>query len=176
VLSEKGFKAFVALTSHQPQSLAINSGGQFGASVPGHQGPRPYAEEAAGWLPSTSAEYFINLSWDEEPVVRKTFERSAQERLDRKTASEFEIRVLSDSDPDGVKQNWLHGIGLSRVGDDTTIRRLTRRLEDRLPPSVRFWLKRVRKAVERRWNEVTRKWPEPWYADLHQSSDSNDAS
>lgn len=29
-----------------------------------------------------------------------------------------------------------------------------------LPPNVRYWLDPVRKAVQRRWDEVVRKWPQ----------------
>jgi hypothetical protein len=132
---------------------------------PGRQGPRGYAAECAGWLPApVDAQHFAQLGWDQEPTVRKAYERSCREREDRLAAVEFEQRVLGIRDPAGVTRNWRHGIGLSRVGDDSTIRRLADRLKDGLPPSVRFWLKRVRKAVEQRWAEVTRKWPDPWFA------------
>jgi hypothetical protein len=132
---------------------------------PGRQGPRRYAAECVGWLPSTVAvEHLAELGWDQEPGVREAYQRSLRERKDRLAAAEFEAPVLKVSDPVGVARNWRYGIGVSRVGDDSTIRRLADRLGDGLPPSVRFWLKRVRKAVERRWGEVTRKWPEPWFA------------
>jgi hypothetical protein len=131
----------------------------------GHHGPRRYAAECAGWLPpKVNEENFVQLGWDQEPAVREAYERSRREREDRLAAGEFEERVLRVRDPAEVIRNWRHGIALSHVGDDSTIRRLTDRLGDGLPPSVRFWLKRVRKAVERRWGEVTRKWPEPWFA------------
>jgi hypothetical protein len=132
---------------------------------PGRQGPRRYAAECVGWLPpAVAAEHFAHLGWDQEPGVREAYRRSLREREDRLAASEFEAPVLDVRDPAGVVRNWRYGIGLSRVGDDSTIRRLVDRIGDGLPPSVRFWLKRVRKAVEGRWAEVTQKWPEPWFA------------
>lgn len=132
---------------------------------PGRQGPRRYAAECAGWLPPVvEAEHLAQLSWDQEPAVREAYERSLAERRDRLAAGEFEERVLGVREPSDVIRNWRHGVGLSRVGDDSTTRRLEERLGDGLPPSVRFWLERIRKAVERRWGGVTRKWPEPWYA------------
>ena len=132
---------------------------------PGREGPRRFAAECAGWLPrEVESEHFAQLEWDQEPGVREKHERSLRERDDRLSANEFENRVLEVRESDGVIRNWRHGIGLSRVGDDSTISRLADRLGHGLPPSVRFWLKRVRKAVERRWGDVTRKWPEPWFA------------
>src|SRR5262249_32423648 len=132
---------------------------------PGRQGPRRYAAECAGWFsPTVAEEHFAPLGWDQEPAVREAYARSLRERDDPLAARECEVRVLEVRDPAGVVRNWRHGIGLSRVGDDSTIRRLADRLGDGLPPSVRYWLTRVRKAVEKRWSEVTRKWPEPWYA------------
>lgn len=131
----------------------------------GRQGPRRYAAECAGWLPpSVGEEQLAALGWDQEPTVRKSYELSLRERRDRLAASEFESRVLSVQVPAEVLGHWRYGVALSRVGDDSTIRRLADRLGDGLPPSVRFWLKRVRKSVEKRWGEVTRKWPEPWYS------------
>lgn len=132
---------------------------------PGRQGPRRYAAECAGWLLSADdGQKLEELGWDQEPAVREAYERSLREQRERAAAREFESHVLGVGDPDGVILGWRCGIGLSRVGDDSTIRRLADRIGAGLPPSVRFWLRRVQKAVERRWSEVTRKWPEPWYA------------
>jgi hypothetical protein len=132
---------------------------------PGRHGPRRYAAECAGWmLPKCAAEVFAPLGWDQEPAVRKAYGQSLKEHEDRLSAHEFAERVLAVRDPVDVVRAWRHGIGLALVGDDSTIRLLADRLGDGLPPSVRFWLKRVRKAVERRWGEAMRKWPEPWYA------------
>jgi hypothetical protein len=134
-------------------------------SQPGRQGSRRYAAECVGWLPPAVVEKrFAHLSWDQEPGVRDAYKRSLAEREDRLAADEFEAQVLKVCDAAGVVRNWRHGIGLSHVGDDSAIRRLTNRLADGVPPSVQFWLKRVRKAVERRWGKVTQKWPEPWFA------------
>lgn len=131
---------------------------------PEQLGPRWYAAECAGWLPSELDPHFAELAWDQEPVVREAYKRSMGERAERLAAAEFEKKVLEVSDSVGVIRAWRHGIGLSEVGDDSTIRRLSDRLLDGLPASVRFWLKRVRNAVERRWSAVTQKWPEPWHA------------
>jgi hypothetical protein len=131
----------------------------------GREGPRRYAAECAGWLPAAvEAVHMAQLGWDQEPSVREAYQRSMRERADRLLAGEFETKVLGVRESADVIRNWRHGIGLSRVGDDSTIQRLSDRLGGGLPPSVRFWLERVRNAVERRWGEITREWPEPWYA------------
>ena len=132
---------------------------------PGRQGPRRYAAECAGWLPpEVVAEHLAGLGWDQEPAVRESYRRSLNERDNRLVAVEFEERVLGVRDPAAVIRMWRYGVALSHVGDDSTIRRLAAPPDDHLHPSIRFWRKRVRKAVERRWSGETRKWPEPWFA------------
>jgi len=131
---------------------------------PGREGPRRRAAESAGWLLSVVDEPLRALSWDQEPAVREAYRRSMAERSERATAREYEARVLAVREPNDVVRTWRYGLALAQVGDDTALDRISGRLATGLPPSVRFWLSRVRKAVERRWNEVTRKWPEPWFA------------
>ncbi|HEY1376694.1 MAG TPA: hypothetical protein VGF55_07860, partial [Gemmataceae bacterium] len=103
-------------------SLAI---GWAGWRQPGRQGPRRYAAECAGWLSSPiEAEHFAQLASDQEPAVREAYERSHRERADRMAAADYEDRVLSVRDSQDVIRNWRHGVALSRVGDDSTLRRL----------------------------------------------------
>ena len=86
-------------------------------------------QRCAGWLPAeVVAEHLAQLGWDQEPSVRDAYERSLREREERLAAAEFEERVLGVRDPECVIRNWRHGVGLSRVGDDSTIRRLEGRL------------------------------------------------
>ncbi|QEL17605.1 hypothetical protein [Limnoglobus roseus] len=128
-------------------------------------GPRRYAAECAGWLtPEAVSGRIAGLAWDPEPAVRDAFERSVREREERRAAEAFEREVLGVSKAGSVIRHWRHGLALGRVGDDRTVRRLAGRRRQELPPAVRYWLKRVQKAVADRWAGVTRKWPEPWYA------------
>jgi hypothetical protein len=129
----------------------------------GREGPRRRAAECAAWLFDISGS-INSLRGDQEPGVRDAFERSMLEREERDRASNYEKHVLSVSNPDGIIAAWRYGVALSQVGDDSTIYILAERGRQGLPAAVRFWLARVRKAVERRWNDVTTKWPEPWYA------------
>ena len=130
----------------------------------GREGPRRLAAECAGWLDHGSDNNIRALRWDQEPAVREAYERSMSERDERERAMSYEQPVLAVASADAVVGAWRYGVALSQVGDDFTIDRLAERIRDDIPPSVRFWLARVRKAVEHRWSDVTRKWPEPWFA------------
>jgi hypothetical protein len=139
----------------QPNS-AKGSGGRATSSIRVHAGV-DYRQQSRE---STS------LSWvgTRSPVcARRMNGRCASARIGWRLKSS-RLRFLASAVPYDVIRNWRHGIGLCRVGDDSTVRWLESRLGAGLPPSVRFWLKRIRKGAERRWAEVTSKWPEPWYA------------
>lgn len=130
----------------------------------GREGPRRRAAECAGWLSSGFTVSIRALGWDQEPGVREAYRRSMNEHKERLRSREYEERVLSVRESHEVVGAWRYGVALSQVGDDLTIHRLVNRISGDLPPSVRFWLSRVRDGVERRWKDVTQKWPEPWYA------------
>ena len=54
---------------------------------------------------------------------------------------------------------------LSSVGDDEVLERLEERRRQELPPGVRHWLGGLtHQELRIRWDEVTRGWPEPWFA------------
>ena len=135
------------------------------AAVPGAtgEGLRRRAAEGAGWLPAVPIGSPIGaLVWDTELSVREAYARSAAERDERRAAVEYESHVLAARDQAGVLRGWRYGAALGRVGDDRTVERLDPDDHIDLAPAVRFWLDRVRKAVKKRWDEATRKWPEPW--------------
>lgn len=46
-----------------------------------------------------------------------------------------------------------------------TMTQLARHMANvKLPLNVVYWLERLIKAIDRRWKQETRKWPEPWIA------------
>jgi hypothetical protein len=131
----------------------------------GSEGLRRRAAEIAGWLPPNFVtQHLDSLRSDSEPGVREAYRRSIADRDERVLARLYEQRVLAVCNKDEVIGTWRYGVALSKVGDDLTLDRLADRLSVDLPPSVRFWISRVRKAVERRWGDLTRQWPEPWFA------------
>jgi hypothetical protein len=135
----------------------------WAASQKDGEGTRRRAAECVGWLGDDARKSVDRLAWDPEPAVREAFRRSMEERSDRELAREHEAKVIDVQDPEDIIAAWKYGVALGRLGDDGTIDRLEKRLEERLAPSVRFWLIRVRKAAQRRWTDVTRRWPEPWF-------------
>jgi hypothetical protein len=138
-----------------------------------HPAQRPYmidmrrrAAEAAAWLEPIPADGPVaNLAFDPEPDVRETFARCRRERQERDWAGGYVRNVLAACDSASLLKAWKYGRALERVGDDETLERLEeKRRQNDLPPGVRHWLGRVIKKLRARWDEVTRSWPEPWFA------------
>jgi hypothetical protein len=127
---------------------------------------RRRAAEAASWLGALPFEGPVtDLASDPEPDVRETFARCQRERKERDWAAAYLQCVLEVRTEDSLLKNWRYGRALERTGDDSTLERLDehRRLPD-LPAGIRYWLGRLVKKLRTRWDEVTRKWPEPWFA------------
>jgi hypothetical protein len=136
-------------------------------------GQRPYAidirrraAEGAAWLAPFPTDGPIgDLACDPEPGVRETFARCRRERQERDWANEYLRYVLAACDNASLLKAWKYGRALERVGDDESLLRLEdRRREEELPPGIRYWLGLVIKKIRSRWDEVTRNWPEPWFA------------
>lgn len=133
---------------------------------------RPYAidmrrraAEAAAWLQAFPTEGPIaDLAWDPEPEVRSTFERCRRERRERNWADQYLRDVLNVRDDGSLLKAWKYGRALERVGDDQVLEQLEEQRRRDLPPGVRHWLGRLIKKLRARWDEVTRSWPEPWFA------------
>ncbi len=133
---------------------------------------RPYAidmrrraAEAAAWLePVPAGGPVADLAWDPEPEVRATFARCRRERREREWAAGYLRHVLAACDDVSVLAAWKYGRALERVGDDQALERIEERRRQDLPPGVRHWLGRIVKKLRSRWDEVTRAWPEPWFA------------
>jgi hypothetical protein len=85
----------------------------------------------------------------------------AGDRREAEWAESYTALVLSAATPADVVRLWRYGSALAPLGDDRTVERLRERADKNLPPSVRFWLDRIRKAVQSRWDDVVRRWPEP---------------
>jgi HEAT repeat protein len=133
---------------------------------------RPYAidmrrraAEAAAWLEPFPIEGPIaDLASDPEPEVRATFARCRRERRERDWATVYVRNVLAACEDASVLTAWKYGRALERVGDDEALERLEQRRRGELAPGVRHWLGRLIKKLRTRWDEVTRGWPEPWFA------------
>ena len=126
---------------------------------------RRRAAEAAAWLESVPVEGPIaDLACDSEPEVRAIFVRCQRERRDRDWASVYLRQVLAANDNASLLTAWKYGRALERVGDDDALDRLEERRGHDVPPGVRHWIGRLIKTLRARWDDVTRSWPEPWFA------------
>jgi hypothetical protein len=140
------------------------------ANVPPAEQPyaidmRRRAAEAAAWLePMPTEGPVADLAYDSEPEVRATFARCRRERRERDWARGYLQSVLAACDDASLLTAWKYGRALERVGDDEVLERLEERRGQDLPPGVRHWLGRLIKDLRARWDEVTRGWPEPWFA------------
>jgi hypothetical protein len=105
-----------------------------------------------------------SLACDPEPEVRTTFARCQRERRERDWARKYLRDVLAVCDNASLLAAWKYGRALERVGDDEALEHLEERRRGDLPPGVRHWLGRLIKKLRARWDEVTRGWPEPWFA------------
>ena len=130
----------------------------------GGEAVRRRASEGCGWLPEAPVEGpLAALAWDPEESVRESFVQASAERDERRLAKMYGTSVLAVAKPEDVFRLWRYGAALGQVGDDHSVELLERKLGNDLAPSVRFWLKRVKTAVKRRWDKVTQAWPEPWF-------------
>ncbi len=126
---------------------------------------RRRAAEAATWLEPIPTEGPIaDLAYDPEPEVRATFARCRRERRERDWARGYLLNVLAVRDDASLLTAWKYGRALVKVGDDEVLDRLEERRREDLPPGVHHWLGRLIKELRARWDEVTRGWPEPWFA------------
>jgi hypothetical protein len=154
--------AYRALAECEPNRLELLLASWASILSPDGEEFRRRAAEGLAWLPrQPRSGPLSNLEWDPAPTVRETFRRSLDEWHERQWKTFHESRVLLAATEADVVANWRHGEALGKLGDDRTIERLQERFRDDVPPAVRFWLKRIGKTVEKRWDDVARKWPEP---------------
>ena len=127
---------------------------------------RERAAEAAAWLPDELRSLQIAaLATDPEATVRQAFKRCDRERRERKWAEIYVNRIMAVTDDRGIEAIWRYGRALAAVGDDQVLERLERRRKNvDVPPALQHWLTRIIKKLRNRWDEVTRRWPEPWFA------------
>jgi hypothetical protein len=132
---------------------------------------RKRAAEAAAWL---SRQLFddnnieeIDLSEDQERSVRTIAKDILQSRLRREWAELYLDRVLSvaSGSNQAVLSAYRFGRALTKLGDDDTRKRLAFHIaSNKLSSNVVYWLNGLIKAIDTRWKQETRKWPEPWFA------------
>jgi len=162
--------AYRGMACLSPQTLQALC--EPGSKAP-HRDVRQRAAEACVWLSDASEQHdlflrvFRALKADTEPSVREVATRAREERRERLWARAYVdcVRAVAGARTDNadVLQAWAYGEALTRVGDDTTIRELRRHSADsHLPPHVRHWLRYIAKNVRKRWDDVTKKWPDPW--------------
>jgi hypothetical protein len=127
---------------------------------------RRRAAEGAGWLPEDLLAAGVHaLAWDPEASVRDAWGRSCTDRRDRWWAAQCLERVLAVREPEEIYKAWAYGRALQKLGDDRSVEQLERHAHDPdLPPSVRNWLNKIVSKTRSRWEDVTRKWPQPWFA------------
>ena len=123
--------------------------------------------EACCWLTNTEdfETAFQQFATDKEQCVRSAALCARQERQDRSMSEHYLEAVVEcrKGTNEEILLAWKFGRALQAVGDDSCIERLTRHMQsERLPSNVRHWLKLIKDGLEKRWREVTQKWPEPW--------------
>lgn len=106
---------------------------------------------------------FQHLAWDADLRVRETFQRSLDEQRERRLAASYLEEILKVRSSEEVLAKWRYGLALAKVGDDLALERLKERSEEDCPPCVGLWHRRIYKSTKRRWDDVMRKWPEPWF-------------
>jgi len=152
--------AYRAAATCAPDNLASLTQGWAWRRPRNGDGPRRRAAECAGWFAVQPAP-IAALARDAEPT--KAYRQSIRQAPERALSRGYESRVLAVAAPDHVIKEWRYGVALGSVGADGTFWRLDSRIKEDLPPAVRMWLPRVRKAVEERWRGVTGDWPQPWF-------------
>ncbi len=127
---------------------------------------RKRAAEAAAWVPLKLRSAPVNaLATDAEPSVRQAYARCDAERREREWAALYVDRIVAAEDERDLPSVWRYGRALGQIGDDGALERLERRRKTpELAPALRHWLTRTVNELRRHWDEVTRRWPEPWFA------------
>lgn len=124
---------------------------------------RSLAAEAWAWLREGN-EWRDQLAADANRRVRETVHATAEARQRRDWASDYLNYLVSLSHPTNVEllRSWKYGNALSRAGDDETIEALRGHLEKvEMASCLRFRLSDVLKEMEKRWEAVMKKWPQP---------------
>jgi hypothetical protein len=124
---------------------------------------RSLAAEAWAWLKEGS-EWRDRLAADANKRVRESVRAAAEARQRRDWANDYLGFLVSLDHPTNAEilRSWKYGNALSRVGDDETIEALRSHLENvDMASCMRFRLTGVLKEMEKRWEAVTKKWPQP---------------
>lgn len=125
--------------------------------------------EAAFWLPADivftdGTNLSTKLRCDRERVVRQAVERAETEHQERRWGDNYLDRITQIlSSPQRLGEILPYGSALVQFGDDRHLHRLSSEIaRSSLAPRVRMWLGEIHEALEKTWQEKTRKWPEPW--------------
>lgn len=132
---------------------------------------RQRAAEAASWLPREAVNddeiERIGLAADRERSVRAIAKRILPARRNRDWARDClkHVLLVRTSDNQAILSAYRYGQALTKLGDDDIRRHLLRHaIDTRLPLHIVHWLSRLVKAIDQRWIQETREWPEPWIA------------
>jgi len=132
---------------------------------------RKRAAEMLAWCstaasPEVNTEIAEQLLADSEPTVRHLAKQSLGDHRRMHLAATYlerVERVMGENDAE-VLNAYCYGQALTRVGDDSTRDTLQKHLANtELPPNIRYWIGKLIRAIDDRWRDVTRKWPEPWF-------------
>jgi hypothetical protein len=126
---------------------------------------RKRAAEAQAWAVNRGNPSLTSLATDAERSVREAFSAAEEQRLERTWSQRYLNAILHEAGTRGAlsQHALVCGEALKRIGDDDARAAVKRRLnESGLAPHARYWLIGVEKALKKRWDEVTRKWPQPW--------------
>ena len=125
------------------------------------------AAEASVWLcaepnePDGIPQPLLDLLVDAKPTVREAARSRQSEYWERTWGQGYLDRIrhgLELGEP--VVSLYRFGQALARTGDDQIRRELdTFREKGDFAPHVDWWLSRVCTAIDKRWQEVTSKWP-----------------
>jgi HEAT repeats len=125
--------------------------------------------EAAFWLPedivfTDGSTLRTRLRRDRERVVRQAVERAETEHQERRWANSYLDRITQIlPHPERIGEVLPYGAALVQLGDDSHLHLLSLDIaHSALAPRVRIWLGEIHEALERKWQEKTQKWPEPW--------------
>jgi hypothetical protein len=118
------------------------------------------ASEAISWVSAKElSEIRSSLRDDRSRSVREAYARCEGERRERGWAALYASRVNGVTSGGLLLEAWRFGKALAQLGDDETLERLDdRRRDEKLLPSVRYWLGRLADGVRKHWEEFSRKW------------------
>lgn len=128
------------------------------------------AAEILGWLPAILESYEEvrnNLLYSPDPSVREVATKALEEKLYRQFAKDYLELVMSVKEAntrnEDVLHAWPYAEALSRLADDEIIIALEKHLaNEKLPPNVQYWIKRILKKTYKQWEKTTKDWPQPW--------------